>query len=109
MPDSTSTGINDVQTNNASAYKLIGNYPNPFNPSTTIEFTIPSSQKTSVAIYDILGREIRTLYNKQLNGGSHSVVWDGKDNTGSIVNSGIYIYRIKTADKTLAGKMILQK
>ena len=109
MPDSTSTGVNEVQSNNAEAYKLIGNYPNPFNPSTTIEFSISSSQKTSFAIYDILGREIRTLFNKQLSSGYHSVVWDGKDNNGNVVNSGIYIYRIKTTDKTLAGKMILQK
>jgi hypothetical protein len=109
VPDSTSTGVNDVQPNNTESYKLIGNYPNPFNPSTSIEFSIPSFQQTSIVVYDILGREIRALVNKQLSSGSHKVIWDGKDNFGNVVNSGIYIYRIKTANKTLAGKMILQK
>ena len=109
VPDSTSTGVNDVQADNAKTYKLIGNYPNPFNPTTTIEFSIPNSQLVSIVIYDILGRQIKTLFNGDLKSGKHDVLWDGKNNLGDVVNSGIYLYKIKTANKLLSGKMILQK
>ena len=109
MPDSTSTGVNEIQANNVSNFKLIGNYPNPFNPSTTIEFSIPKTQLVSVVIYDVLGRQIKSLFNSELSLGKHDVVWDGKNNIGETVNSGVYFYTVKTSNKLLTGKMILQK
>ncbi len=101
--------VNEIQANNVSNFKLIGNYPNPFNPSTTIEFSIPKTQLVSVVIYDVLGRQIKSLFNSELTSGKHDVVWDGKNNIGETVNSGVYFYTVKTSNKLLTGKMILQK
>ncbi len=108
-PDSTAVSVDNKNPEIASDYKLLGNYPNPFNPTTTIEFSIPSSQQISIVIYDILGREIKTLLQEEIKSGNHKIVWDGTNNFGSIVNSGIYIYRLSASNKILSGKMILQK
>ncbi len=109
VPDSTSTDAADKKSDKELSFKLAGNYPNPFNPITTIEFSIPSSQQIKVVVFDILGREIKSLINDELNSGTHKIIWDGKNNFGNSVNSGIYIYKVKATNKILTGKMILQK
>ncbi len=94
--------ISDVKPND---YILSQNYPNPFNPSTTIEFNIPQQGDVKLTVYDILGKEINTLINKNLNAGNYSVNFDG---TG--LSSGIYFYTLKVEGKqTITKKMVLTK
>lgn len=80
------------------------NYPNPFNPTTTIEFNIPQSSKVKLIIYDIMGREIALLVNKQLNAGSYEVEWDAGN-----FSSGVYLFQIQAEQFAATRKMILLK
>jgi flagellar hook assembly protein FlgD len=80
------------------------NLPNPFNPTTTINFSLPRQQHVTIAIYDILGRRVAILVDKRYERGRHSVVWNA-----SKVPSGIYIYVMTTATSTLTKKMVLIK
>jgi len=88
---------------------LSQNYPNPFNPSTTIQFTIPerTSNQTTLTIYDIRGRQVRTLVNEGLDPGRHVVTWDGKDNRAILVSSGIYLYELKNGEEIQIRKMMV--
>ncbi len=109
VPDSISTGVNDIQANNITSYKIIGNYPNPFNPSTIIKFNLPSRLNVELKVYDILGREVRDLFDGQLNAGSNEVKWNGQDDFGRNAASGVYLYTLKVNGKILTGKMALEK
>ncbi len=91
------------------SFLLKQNYPNPFNPTTTITFTIAQPAEISLAIYDILGREIRSLLQGNRPAGLHSVVWDGKDALGRQVASGQYFYRVEAGDSKSTKKMLLLK
>ena len=90
-------------------YSLSQNYPNPFNPSTTISFSLPSDNHTILNIYDISGKLINTLLDKNMKSGYHNVSWDGKDLYGQEVSTGAYVYTLSTNDMSLSGKMILLK
>ncbi len=79
------------------SFSLGQNYPNPFNPTTTIRFELPVRGRIVLTIYNVLGQEIRTLLSEQMEAGSHSCVWDGRNNSGAGVATGVYFYRI-TAD-----------
>lgn len=83
------------------------NYPNPFNPSTVIRFNIPDAGRVTLKIYDVLGREVRALIDQEMAAGRHDIKWEGNNNAGSGVASGIYIYRLKYNDKVLNKKMLL--
>jgi len=85
------------------------NYPNPFNPSTEISFDLPKPSFVSLDIFDVLGRRVSTLINEQLTAGSKRVQWDGRDNTGVEVASGVYFYRLQTGDHVEVKKMVLLK
>jgi len=88
---------------------LKGCYPNPFNPETTIRFSVKDKTPVEIDIYNILGQKVRTLINKPLEAGEHTVVWNGTDNRGRSVASGIYFYRMKAGNYTETKKMILKK
>ncbi len=91
-------------------YILEQNYPNPFNPSTTIRFTLPINKTISLRIYNALGQEVRTLINNQtLTAGSHEIIWDGRDNHGNPVASGMYIYKLEFGNFSKSRKMMLLK
>jgi len=91
-------------------YALAPNYPNPFNPSTTIEFTLPLNKLISLRIYDMTGREVRALISpSEYTAGKHAVVWDGKDNIGQAVSSGQYIYRLEFGGFVKSRTMMLLK
>ncbi|NIT59420.1 MAG: T9SS type A sorting domain-containing protein [Aliifodinibius sp.] len=83
------------------------NYPNPFNPETTIKYSLPAQSKVTLKIYNILGEEIRTLVDEVQTLGAKTVSWDGRDNHGKQVSSGIYIYSLKTSKTVLSKKMFL--
>lgn len=96
------------------SFELSQNYPNPFNPITTIPFQAGSSEQvagrpihTTLKIYNILGQKVRTLVDEEKAPGNYKVIWDGKDNSGREVTSGIYFYQLKTKDYTNTKKMVL--
>ncbi len=91
------------------SFKLDGNYPNPFNPSTTIRFELPAKQNIEINIYNMLGENVCKLFSGELNEGTNELIWNGKNNSGNLLPSGIYIYKIESNNKILSGKMILQK
>jgi hypothetical protein len=88
-------------------YALLQNYPNPFNPVTQISLSLPASGHVSLKIYNIVGETIRTLVNGDMSAGSHALLWDGTDDHGHAVASGIYIYRVKTTGFSDSKKMLL--
>jgi len=90
-------------------FALEQNYPNPFNPNTVIRYQIPEMKKVTLKIYNILGQEIRTLVNTKQAAGVHSVVWDGKDQYGHAVSTGVYLYRMQAGDFVMTKKMVLVK
>ena len=85
------------------------NYPNPFNPETTISFEIPKTDNVSLQIYNLKGQLIRTLVNDYLPAGKQSIVWNGTDNNNQPVASGVYLYKIKTGKYNKSAKMLLLK
>lgn len=91
------------------SYELKNNYPNPFNPSTTIEFAIPKSGNVELSIYNVLGQKIATLINNELTQGIYKATWNGLTDSGVSVASGTYIYRIKSGEFSMSKKMILIK
>lgn len=88
---------------------LYQNFPNPFNPETTISFDISNKSEVTLKIYNILGKEVKTLLNKQLPAGSYNLEWDGADNAGNLVSSGIYFYNLTSDNISLSKKMVLLK
>lgn len=89
------------------AFTLLQNYPNPFNPSTVIRFVLPQSGQARLAVYDILGRRIRTLVEGMRPAGEQQVMWDGRDDAGATVASGIYFYRLEANGLTQTRKLTL--
>ena len=85
------------------------NYPNPFNPITTIEFSIQNESIVELSIFNVKGQMVKTLINESLNIGAYSVIWDGKNESGESVCSGIYFYQIKTQTETITKRMLLLK
>jgi hypothetical protein len=90
-------------------YALEQNYPNPFNPTTMINYSIPNNAFVVLKIFDMLGREIKTLVNNQMSAGKYSVAWKGEDNNGNKVTSGVYIFRISAGNFSAARKMVVLK
>ncbi len=84
----------EVTSNVPSDYYLRQNFPNPFNPSTTIYFGLPQDIKVKLEVYNILGQKVRTLKNGLMPGGRHKVLWDGRNDFGQKVSSGVYIYNL---------------
>jgi hypothetical protein len=89
--------------------ELAQNRPNPFNPKTAIAFNLPQAADVSLEIYDVAGRRVTTLVDKRLEAGPYSYEWDGKNQHGERVASGVYFYRLSTADRELSKKMVLLK
>ena len=90
-------------------FDLSNNYPNPFNPSTTIEYALPAAGQVTIKVYNSLGQEVRTLVDDFQQAGYKSVVWDGKNHGGSPVASGTYIYRVTSGKFVKSEKMVLTK
>jgi hypothetical protein len=84
-------------------------YPNPFNPETTIKYDLAEKGNVTLEVCNIKGQRVRTLVRETVDAGFHSVAWNGRDETGKTVSSGVYFYRLSTTDKTLTKKMLLLK
>jgi len=102
------TPVND-ETTPVVLTELAGNYPNPFNPETTIAFSLADTEIVTIDIYNMKGQKVRTLVNDRFDSGRHSIVWNGTDDNGRYVASGIYFYRMKSGQYTSSKKMILMK
>ncbi len=87
----------------------LNNYPNPFNPTTTINFSIQSNTEVELTIYNIKGQKIKTLADSNFEKGDHSVIWNGSDEAGNSASSGIYLYKLKTKDNQKTNRMLLLK
>ncbi|MBA7602157.1 Ycf48-like protein [subsurface metagenome] len=92
-----------------SAFILDQNYPNPFNPVTTIRFGLPDAVRTRLLVYDLLGREVAHLVDRDMTAGYHQVIWDGRTASGREVPTGLYIARLVTPEFTKSIKMVLLK
>jgi uncharacterized protein (TIGR02145 family) len=90
-------------------YKLLGNFPNPFNPTTKISFVLPQDEFVTLKIYNSLGQLVRTLVNAKMDKGTHTVEWNATGENGSILASGIYFYRIEAGNFVQTSKMIYMK
>ena len=103
------SGVNDQDPMQIvpSENLLLQNYPNPFNPVTTIQYHIPENDKVLLKIFDINGEEIQTLVNAIQTSGLHTIIWDGKDNVGRNVSSGVYFYRLETSLNQETREMLL--
>ncbi len=112
-------GTSDVKDDNSTLPKdvsLSQNYPNPFNPTTTIPFTVYGSQfmvhgpiHTSLVVYNLAGQKVRILLDEEMIPGDYQAIWDGKDDNGQKLSSGIYFYRFKAGDNSETKKMIMLK
>ena len=89
--------------------KFIKNYLNPFNPTTTIMFDLGESGKTQLDIYNVKGQKVKTLLNKEMEDGSHSIVWNGKNSDDKKVSSGMYFYKISVNGTYKTKKMLMLK
>jgi hypothetical protein len=98
------TSVSNPVTGIPNEYRLLQNYPNPFNPITKISFDLPKQGLVTLKVYDILGREVRTLVNEVKNAGTYIVEFDGSE-----LSSGVYFYRLDVAGFTDVKRMILIK
>ncbi|MFQ6611079.1 MAG: FlgD immunoglobulin-like domain containing protein [Fidelibacterota bacterium] len=114
IDDSTTVNIAD-EGKIADRYVLMKNYPNPFNPSTTIRFTLPEISAVSLVVYDLMGREIVDLAQGEYQAGSQQIRWDGRDQNGVPVASGVYFATLESTSKesnesyNSVQKMVLMK
>ena len=113
LESSTITAGSDLAANEEDIINPIGNklqvFPNPFNPSTTIEFNLPESSKTEVSIYNLKGQKIKKLLDETLSAGNHQIYWNGKNEKKKTVSSGVYFIRLETGNKTETKKILLMK
>jgi len=91
------------------SYELSDNYPNPFNPTTTLQFAIPEAGQASIVIYNLLGQKVRTLTNEYRAAGRYQITWDGMDDAGRQAGSGVYLYRLQSNQTSIVKKMVLVK
>ena len=107
------TVIDELQTSSVgimpSDYALHQNYPNPFNPVTDIRYDLPENEFVSIMIYDVMGREVRSLTYERQVAGFHQVQWNGKNDMGAPVSSGMYLYMLKAGEYVNAKKMVMLK
>jgi len=92
-----------------TAYSLLPNYPNPFNPSTAIGYEISEAGPVALTIYNVLGQEVRSLVNAHREAGTYTVMWDSKDDAGHYLDSGVFFYTLRANDFTQTRKMVLMR
>ena len=90
-------------------YEVLANYPNPFNPSTMIEYSVLARGTVRLEVFDVLGRQVKTLVDEMQEPGSHAVRWDGTDRSGKAAMSGVYVARMASASGVRTVKMMLVK
>ena len=91
------------------AYSLAQNFPNPFNPATTIRYELKEAGAVTLRIYDVMGQQVRELVNAPQSSGRHQVTWEGRDQTGAQVANGVYFYVLRAGEFRALRKMVLMK
>jgi len=104
----TDTALDD-DSSLPTTIALYQNYPNPFNLSTTIHFDVPGTMRVTLKIYNTLGQEVKTLTDDVLHAGRKSLMWNGKDQTGGVVSSGVYLVQLRAGHETITRKMMVVK
>lgn len=99
----------DEQADTPVPAPAMSNYPNPFNPSTTIKFNLPQAGNVELTVYNVRGQKVRTLLNSTQSAGNHSVVFDGHSDNGNSLASGMYLYRLTAGGKSITNKMLMLK
>lgn len=107
--DLSTTGIQGPVETIPSAFVLEQNYPNPFNPTTTIRFQVPHEEYVMLAVYSLQGKRVKTLWSGNKTAGDYRIQWNGTDNAGQPVASGVYLTKLSTPTMTLTNKMLLLK
>ena len=102
-------GTDKKETVTPTDYTLYQNYPNPFNPTTNISYYLPQQGKVRLTVYNILGKEVKRLVNQIKSSGRHTVAWDGTNNNGEKVSSGLYLYQLSSENFVRTKKMLLLK
>jgi len=97
------------QSTQPKSFVLSQNFPNPFNPETTIHFALPQPEKVEITIYNTLGQQVRQLVSAEYPAGEHAIKWDGLDDLGYGVSGGLYLYRMRAGEFATTQKMLLQK
>ena len=108
-PSLNPSDVEEKETTIPSEFSVSQNYPNPFNPQTVIEYSLPIDCHVNIIVYNVLGQSVRRLKNEWEQAGRKSVVWDGKDQKGEEVGTGIYFYKIRAGDFVKTKKMVLLK
>lgn len=103
------TGVAEPPASVAAAFEVQQNYPNPFNPSTQINFSVPRAERVVVRIFDVLGREVVTLFDGMKTAGAHSLLWNGKNANGKTVSSGVYVLRLSAGTEVAVKKMVVAR
>ena len=104
------TGLNEQEKPEIPTdFTLEGNYPNPFNSVTTVRFGVPRTANVTITVFDILGRKVRTLADRDFTAGYHSVLWDGNDGSYRPVSSGIYLIRMQSGEREFVNRAVLLK
>jgi len=106
---SNSVGVDNRGEIYPHGFALHQNYPNPFNPITTLRYDLPENSLVNIIIYDMLGREVKTLVNTTQDAGFKSVVWNATNDHGKPVSAGVYLYQIQAGDFVQTKKMVLLK
>jgi hypothetical protein len=109
MSESITVGIGEDQSMRPVAFTLVQNYPNPFNPNTEIEYRLEQPATVVLSIYSILGEQVRVLEQSAKPAGRHVTTWDGRDEAGHALGSGVYLYRLSVDGRTQRRKMLLLK
>jgi hypothetical protein len=99
----------EIPVSAPSEFAVVGNYPNPFNPSTTIRFNLNEATNVSLDVYNMLGQKVASLYNGMGHSGANEVTWNGTNDLNESVDSGVYLYRVTTPAGAVSGKMIMLK
>ncbi|MBU1633750.1 T9SS type A sorting domain-containing protein [bacterium] len=107
--DLTLCSIDGDAQNIPLCFELSQNYPNPFNPTTRIHYTMPKSEHVNLTIYDLTGREVKTLVNRVVAPGKYTAVWDGRSENGRLASTGVYFYVFKSSSFNKVRKMVLIK
>jgi len=94
---------------NAILKDYVGNYPNPFNPQTTVSYHVAKEGKVQIEVYNVKGQKVKTLFNDISKAGRHQIIWSGDNDQQQKVGSGIYFLRLKTDKSDLKKKVILLK
>lgn len=106
-PEAPVTAVVDEESGRPPGFELGANFPNPFNPETVIPYSLPERTHVQLAVYDVRGARVRTLVDRELIGGRHLTRWDGRDDAGRAVASGVYLYQLSAGAQQMTRKLLL--